>query len=107
MGMVWALGTQASICGMVYVTDGSKSPYYAGLNLIILGISIFLPFTFLEDGRDVPGGHARACISRPVLQGRGLDFSAETNFSCSVSFLIFTDTICATCCYFAAKQTLR
>ncbi len=45
---VWAMTVNASICGMVYVTGGAVSPYYAGLNLVILAAGVLLPWTLVE-----------------------------------------------------------
>ena len=35
-----------SICSMIAVTDGGNSVYYAGLNLILVGLSLLLRWTF-------------------------------------------------------------
>ncbi len=45
---IWGLLAAIPICLMIYFTDGSISPYYAGLNLVIIGVSQFLGYTFLE-----------------------------------------------------------
>ncbi len=48
LGLSWVLLVQISISWMVYVSEGSASPYYAGLNLAILAAAVLLPYTFLE-----------------------------------------------------------
>src|SRR5258708_5288224 len=48
VGMFWAIVSQATICVMILMTDGASSPYYAGLNLLTLGVAVLLPWTFLE-----------------------------------------------------------
>ncbi len=48
LGLSWVLLVQVSISWMVYVSEGSASPYYAGLNLAILAAAVLLPYTFLE-----------------------------------------------------------
>jgi len=45
---LWAMTVNASICAMVYVTGGAVSPYYAGLNLVILAAGVLLPWTLFE-----------------------------------------------------------
>jgi len=35
-----------SICGMIAVTDGGNSVYYAGLNLVLVGLSLLLRWSF-------------------------------------------------------------
>lgn len=37
-----------SICAMIAVTDGGNSVYYAGLNLVLVGLSLLLRWTFLN-----------------------------------------------------------
>lgn len=37
-----------SMCGMIAITDGFDGPYYAALNLLILGVSLLLPFDFRD-----------------------------------------------------------
>ena len=41
-----ALLPLVSICGMIAVTDGGNSVYYAGLNLVLVGLSLLLRWTF-------------------------------------------------------------
>jgi signal transduction histidine kinase len=40
--------TNVVICWMIYRTEGAASPYYAGLNLVLFGIAVLLPWSFLE-----------------------------------------------------------
>jgi len=44
----WMLAIQAMICYMIMATEGPLSPYYAGLNLSVLAVGIFLPATVME-----------------------------------------------------------
>jgi len=43
-----ALINNLAFCWMVYLTEGALSPYYAGVNLIILGLSVLLLSTWRE-----------------------------------------------------------
>lgn len=45
---LWFLAIQVMICYMILKTDGPVSPYYAGLNLSLLGVGIFLPTNVYE-----------------------------------------------------------
>ncbi len=45
---LWSLAVQCSICFMIYLTDGSSSTYYAGLNLVVLAIGLVLPYSVME-----------------------------------------------------------
>lgn len=48
LNILWALVMVTSICAMVFLTGGTSSPYYAGLNLVLLGAGVLLPWTFRE-----------------------------------------------------------
>jgi signal transduction histidine kinase len=48
LGLFTPLLTNAAICWMIYRTEGSISPYYAGLNLVLFGIAVLLPWSFWE-----------------------------------------------------------
>ncbi|MCH6257206.1 ATP-binding protein [Puniceicoccaceae bacterium K14] len=45
---VWAITINLSIVAMVYFTGGVSSPYYAGLNLVLLAAGVLLPLTLFE-----------------------------------------------------------
>ena len=46
--ILYTLTLSVSVCWMIMITEGAASPYYAGLNLIILAVSLLLPWTLLE-----------------------------------------------------------
>ena len=48
LGLLVALLPLFFICWMIYEEDGSISPYYAGLNLVMLGAAILLRWTLLD-----------------------------------------------------------
>lgn len=48
LGFLVAFLPLAFISWMIYRTDGPNSPYYAGLNLVMLGAAILLRWTFLD-----------------------------------------------------------
>jgi signal transduction histidine kinase len=48
LGSLVALLPLFSITWMIYETDGALSPYYAGLNLVMLGAAILLRWTLLD-----------------------------------------------------------
>jgi signal transduction histidine kinase len=48
LGIVLLLIPTASIAFMIYETDGPASPYYAGINLVLLMVAFVLRWTFLE-----------------------------------------------------------
>ena len=48
LGVVVPLLPAVSIAGMIAMKDGFASPYYAGLNLVLLAVGAVLNWTFLE-----------------------------------------------------------
>jgi signal transduction histidine kinase len=38
----------ATVCVIIYVTEGAISPYYAGINLVLIGIGFIMGLTFKE-----------------------------------------------------------
>lgn len=44
----WPTGINVSTCAMIYLSDGAVSPYYAGLNLVLIGATFLLPFKVIE-----------------------------------------------------------
>jgi two-component system sensor histidine kinase PhcS len=48
MGFIWAISIFILINYFIFLTEGSNSPYYAGLNLVIVVMSVVLPWTMIE-----------------------------------------------------------
>lgn len=48
LGIAWALLPCAAISWMIWYTEGVSSPYYAGLNLVIIAVSLLMPWTLKE-----------------------------------------------------------
>jgi two-component system sensor histidine kinase PhcS len=55
LGLPIAWLPAAGICWMIHVTDGPTSPYYAGLNLILLAISVVVHWNVRESLLGVAG----------------------------------------------------
>jgi signal transduction histidine kinase len=45
LGSLWALSCAVAISWMIWLTEGAESPYYAGLNLVILITCNLMPYT--------------------------------------------------------------
>lgn len=45
---LWITVVQITLSTMIYMTEGSTSSYYAGLNLAILGAGVILPLSFID-----------------------------------------------------------
>jgi signal transduction histidine kinase len=85
------------ITWMIYATEGPDSPYYAGLNLILLAVSVVAHWTIPESVTavlSVIGMYLVACVIRGVKQG---DFPNIYN---NVYFLTLTGIIVITGNYF-------
>lgn len=48
LGIAWALCPGVAISWMVYASEGADSPYYAGLNLVMIIVSLLMPWTAIE-----------------------------------------------------------
>ncbi|MCP5556494.1 MAG: response regulator [Verrucomicrobiaceae bacterium] len=73
-----ALVPAAAICYMIYLTEGAESPYYAGLNLVMLGTAILLRWTFLDSVMiflACLGGYLWACWGHGPIVSLGLYFN--------------------------------
>jgi signal transduction histidine kinase len=44
----WPVVLSLFICYMIFVTGGAPSPYYAGLNIVLIGIIFILPLQLME-----------------------------------------------------------
>lgn len=44
----WPMLINIATCSMIYLTEGAISPYYAGLNIVIIGIIFILPLSIKE-----------------------------------------------------------
>ncbi len=48
LGSVWAISCAVAISWMIWLTEGAISPYYAGLNLVILITCNLMPYTVVD-----------------------------------------------------------
>lgn len=49
LGMIWYLLPALFISWMIYASGEPHSPYYAGLNIVLIGAGLFLPWTSREN----------------------------------------------------------
>jgi signal transduction histidine kinase/FixJ family two-component response regulator len=102
--MLVALLVNAVICGMVFRTEGIQSPYYAGLNLVLTGIGVILPWAVSEAVfvcLFTIAAYALACVAHgDAFQ----DIAALYN---NLYFLTLTSLICITATYFNRRQRLK
>lgn len=92
------------ISWMIYVLDGTGSEYYAGLNLMIVGACLLLPYTGTEAavyGTAVTVSYATACLLR---DGWGIDRSALFN---NLFFIVLTSVVCVTARHYATLRRIE
>ena len=107
LGIYWVLMINLSFCLMIFLTEGASSPYYAGISLIILGVGVLLPWTFVETLFVCVaslGMYVSTCffhfryLSAPV--------SHDILFN-NIFFLTLTSLICVTASYFYSHNRLQ
>ncbi len=103
-----------SICWMIYATDGVLSPYYAGLNIVMAGVILLIPYTLAEAGlicAIVVACYAFACVFHrvwpPAFQShlpRGNDTSTFFN---NIYFLGMTAVIALAACHYGSVRRFQ
>jgi signal transduction histidine kinase len=101
---VWAsLLPMIGICAMITQTGGGNSVYYAGLNLILVGLSLVLRWTFLNSLLIIAACFL-AYASSVILAPNPLDYTVLFNNS---YFLCVTAVFVLAGCYFYEKLRFR
>jgi signal transduction histidine kinase len=99
----WYLLPAASISWMINQTEGATSPYYAGLNLVILAVSSVIQATLLESAlaiASILSLYALAC----VLHAGGVDWRMAFN---NLYFFFCTSAIVLTGNFFYNRLRFR
>jgi two-component system, sensor histidine kinase PhcS len=103
MGVIVPMLPAACIAGMIAVKEGFASPYYAGLNLVLLAVGAVLHWTILESIVAVTSVllfYVAAGIAYGPLPGIGVLFN---NFY----FIALMDVIVVVGTYFQSRQRFR
>jgi signal transduction histidine kinase len=104
LSTLWAFSPVVTIAWMIYVTEGSASPFYAGLNLGVIGTCILLPYGLWES--------LLYCLGVIAIYVVACAAHAATPFSPplfvnNVLFIFMTSSICVTACYFYSWARVR
>ena len=93
-----------AMCSMVATTEGISGPYYAGLCLLIVGVSLLLPFT-LKDTTIL----LLFCLCGFFIAGAYFGFELDTwrQMYNNIYFLLTTGLIACAASYFAEQARLR
>ena len=102
LGVLLALFPAFFISWMIYATEGSSSPYYAGLNLVLLVVGFVLHWTFIES-LVVVGMTTLMYVGACTLHGN----ISGVNLLNNLYFLVLTGVIIVIGCYFHNKTRFR
>lgn len=106
-GIVWALSLFIFIDILIFMTQGATSPYYAGLNLTVVALSVVMPWSFKETLFICFCLLLFYLITILFHQGvTGIDYDVQTLIS-NVFFMVGTSIICVTASYFNARQRFK
>lgn len=106
LGVVSALIMNFAFCWMIFQTDGAKSPYYAGLNLIITCWSVLLPWTVVETAVMCLislVGYVVACLANPSF----FEAASYPLFAYSLFFILITTAVCLAITFFLARARFQ
>jgi signal transduction histidine kinase len=106
LGILWALLPGAAISWMIWFSEGVVSPYYAGLNLVIIAVSLLMPWTLSEVlitcsitllfYLAAVTGHS-LYLDTSLLHDRGRDLFNN------IYFISLTAVICGTAAFFLSR----
>lgn len=103
-GMLMPAVLVATFCVMIYVADGFTGPYYAGLNLLIVGVSLLLPYSFIESFI-LSAGSLGFYILTGIIGGlTGIDYSFAYS---NIYFIFSTGVIACTASFFSERARFR
>ena len=101
---MWFMSPVVTISWMIYASQNPASPYYAGLNLIIFGSCLLLPFTILEAVTYFAmtvACYLAACIPHELATSQpGIVFN-------NVYFIVLTSVIAITARHFSSFRQVE
>src|ERR1041385_382647 len=103
LGVALAMLPSSFISIMIYKTNGASSPYYAGLNLVVLVVGFVMHWTFRESFIAVTlviGMYVAASLGNGPILDRGM-------FINNIYFLVLTGIIVVTGRYFHSQLRFR
>ena len=107
LSMFWVLFMNAFLSVLIYLADGAASPYYAGINLVLLGVAVLLPFTMIETLWACAGAvvfYLTACVAHAHHVGEPIDGRMLFN---NLFFLGVTILICVVSSHVASRARFR
>jgi two-component system sensor histidine kinase PhcS len=102
LGVLLAMFPAFFISWMIYATQGSDSPYYAGLNIVLLVVGIVVQWTFVE---------SLIAVSMVMLMYLGAcalhGNTSHIGLANNLYFLVLTGIVVATGSYFHSRLRFR
>jgi two-component system, sensor histidine kinase PhcS len=100
-----------TICWMIYITEGVLSPYYAGLNIVMVGVILLIPYTLKEAGlicAIVVTCYAAVCVvHRMTMPGNPHHATAPpgaSSFINNIYFLSMTTVLALAACHYTSRR---
>ena len=103
----WMLVSTASTGIIIALSEGPNSPYYAGLNLVILAAAVLLPWTLKETLFLCVATliiYLSACLFHTYRTGLLTNWNILFN---NTYFILLTAIICCTSSYFVSRARFR
>lgn len=97
LGSAWALSCAVAISWMIYISEGANSPYYAGLNLVIIIACLLMPYTLREATVVCSLVIALYFVACMLHRANAVDTRILFN---NLYFLVLTSIIAITSCHY-------
>jgi two-component system sensor histidine kinase PhcS len=111
VGNAWLWSPMVAIAWMIYASEGARSPYYAGLNLVMLASCLLTTYRAREAVAfcaTVIGSYVIACVLHdafpPASSLYKSTFSNGSLLFNNCYFLIATACVCVASAYFGSKR---
>lgn len=102
LGLLTPLVINLSFCLMIYFTQGARSPYYAGISLIITGMATLMPWRVFETVFVCAVSfvfYVGACLANPLYPIA----ESFSNFASNSFFITLTAAICVTSTFLLSR----
>lgn len=111
LGNAWLWAPTVAIAWMIYASEGARSPYYAGLNLVMLASCLLTTYRAREAAAfcgTVIGCYVAACmlheVAPPPTALHKSAFASGSILFNNLYFLVATACVCVAAAYFGSKR---
>src|SRR5690606_9565977 len=108
IGAMWPLLPAVSISWMIAITEGAASPYYAGLNLVIIIACTLMPYT-LRDAVVISSITIVLFLAACLIHARdeGISSLQFADVYGNLYFIPLTRIITAAACHFFSRRRVE